>query len=334
MQLILLSGGSGKRLWPLSNNIRSKQFLQLLESPNKKQESMIQRVVRQIQGSNLTKEVTIVTNRLQGDIVKKQLGDCMNVVMEPERRNTFPAIALAAVYLARKKKCNRDETVVVMPCDVYTEMSYFSTISKMAEYVCEDKAKLILMGIVPTCPSEKFGYIVPKRHLEISDVFNVERFTEKPSTVVAKELLDKGAYWNGGVFAFKLGYIMDIVKEYMAVDSYKDVLSNYSLFPKISFDYQVVEKADSVGVVPFDGEWKDLGTWNSLCKELPYNNRGKVLQGDANENVHVINELDIPILCDGLKDIVIAASPDGIVISRKDLTERIKVYVDRLHEDQ
>lgn len=161
MQLILLSGGSGKRLWPLSNDARSKQFLPLLASPNGGMESMIQRVVRQIREAKLTDNITFATNAVQRDSIINQLGEDVYVVTEPERRDTFPAIALAASYLAKEQKCNDDEVVVIMPCDVYTESKYFATIAKMVEAVENNVADLVLMGITPTYPSEKFGYVVP-----------------------------------------------------------------------------------------------------------------------------------------------------------------------------
>ena len=155
MQLILLSGGSGKRLWPLSNDARSKQFLPLLASPNGGMESMIQRVVRQIREAKLTDNITFATNTVQRDGIINQLGEDVKVVTEPERRDTFPAIALATSYLAKEQKCNDDEVIVIMPCDVYTESKYFATIAKMVEAVENNVADLVLMGIIPTYPSEK-----------------------------------------------------------------------------------------------------------------------------------------------------------------------------------
>ena len=177
MQLILLSGGAGKRLWPMSNDTRSKQFLKLLSSPNGEKESMIQRVVRQIKEGDLVEEVTLATNFMQHDSIINQLGADVNIVTEPERRDTFPAIALASSFLALEKGCSMDEIVVVMPCDVYTEPGYFNTIRKMAETVTEQETDLVLMGIEPTYPSEKFGYIVPSKELVGGNSLEVERFT-------------------------------------------------------------------------------------------------------------------------------------------------------------
>lgn len=330
MQLILLSGGSGKRLWPLSNDARSKQFLPLLASPDGGMESMIQRVVRQIREVQLTNNITFATNAVQRDSIINQLGEDVSVVTEPERRDTFPAIALAASYLAKEKKCNNDEIVVVMPCDVYTESRYFATIGKMVETVKNNVADLVLMGIAPTYPSEKFGYVVPKKAEAKENVKMVERFTEKPNEEKAKELLAQGAYWNGGVFAFRLGYMMNIVEQYIKVDTFHEAHKRYTEFPKISFDYEVAEKAQSVAVVPFAGEWKDLGTWNALCEELPSTHIGNVMMGENNENTHAVNELGIPVFCNGLKDVIVAASPDGIMVCDKHDSEKIKDYANKL----
>lgn len=334
MQLVLLSGGSGKRLWPLSNNARSKQFLTLLEKEDGTMESMVQRVVRQARLANLTHEITLATNASQLDIITNQLGDSVSVVTEPERRDTFPAIALAASYLKLAKQCLDDEVVVIMPCDPYTELGYFETIGKMVECVKADVADLVLMGIQPTYPSEKYGYIVPENNS--SDSCNpcsykrVSRFTEKPSVAKAEELLKENAYWNGGVFAFRLSYMMNIVRKYITSDSFEDTRARYSEFPKISFDYEVAEKAESVAVVPFNGEWKDLGTWNTLTDELHKPVIGNAVMGTHCENTHIINELQNPIYVDGLKDVVVAACPDGILVCSKQHSEEIKKSVEHL----
>ena len=375
MQLILLSGGSGKRLWPLSNNARSKQFLPLLErtegtsddatatrgqngTQSSTMESMVQRVVRQIRDAHLTDDITLATNASQLDIITNQLGDKVSVVTEPERRDTFPAIALAASYLSLSKGCKDDEVVIIMPCDPYTEAGYFETIRKMAQCVEADVADLVLMGIKPTYPSAKYGYVVPEAsHDDDNDdddslnpqrttlnFQKVSRFTEKPDVPTAEKLLAQGAYWNGGVFAFRLGYMMNIVSRYLPIANVNDndndddnkirdfatLRSRYSEFPKISFDYEVAEKAKSVAVVPFEGEWKDLGTWNTLTDELRQHAIGNAHLGPKNVNTHVINELSTPIFVDGLRDAVVAASPDGILVCAKSETENIKKYVDGL----
>lgn len=331
MQLVLLSGGSGKRLWPLSNNARSKQFLPLLEKEDGTMESMVQRVVRQVREANLTDDITLATNASQLDIIINQLGDSVSVVTEPERRDTFPAIALASGYLKLKKGCPDDEVVVIMPCDPFTEAGYFETIGRMVRCVEADVAELVLMGITPTYPSEKYGYVVPVTdNLMAEGSMAVSKFTEKPNVERAKELLGMGALWNGGVFAFRLGYMMEIAQRYVKADSFEEMRSRYSEFPKISFDYEVAEKADSVAVLPYSGQWKDLGTWNTLTDELHHHIIGNAVMGPRCTNTHVINELQYPIYVDGMEDTVIAASPDGIIVCRKKYTEDIKKAVDHL----
>lgn len=295
-------------------------------------ESMLQRVVRQARLANLTENITLAANASQQDIIFNQLGDTINLVTEPERRDTFPAIALAASFLKLAKQCSDDEVVVIMPCDPYTELGYFETIGKMVECVKANVADLVLMGIAPTYASEKYGYVVPVNSNEDDNDYYrmVSRFTEKPSVDKAEKLLKENAYWNGGVFAFRLGYMMNIVKKYMTRDSFEETRARYSEFPKISFDYEVAEKAESVAVVPFNGEWKDLGTWNTLTDELHKPVIGNAVMGAHCENTHVINELQNPIFVDGLKDVVVAACPDGILVCGKEHSEDIKKLVENL----
>lgn len=330
MQIILLSGGSGKRLWPLSNNTRSKQFLKLLTAPDGSKESMVQRVVRQLRESGICDSITVATSQSQHDVIINQLGEDIPVVTEPERRDTFPAIALACSYLAYGQKCDTDEVMVVMPCDPYTEVGYFRAIRRMADAVDNGAAELVLMGIKPTYPSSKYGYVVPDTDAQDKDIFRVSRFTEKPDAATAEKFIAEGAFWNGGVFAFQLGYMMEIVARYMKAGTFTEIRSRYREFPKISFDYEVAEKARSVAIVPFAGEWKDLGTWNTLTDELSEHTIGNVVMDNESENTHVINELELPIMCIGACNLVIAASNDGILISDKSKSENIKAYADRL----
>ena len=348
MQLILLSGGSGRRLWPISNDNCSKQFLKLLRGDNGQAESMIQRVVRQIRHSSLfggstgieqngetsgaPASLTFATNIYQKDIIINQIGEGVGIVCEPERRNTFPAIALATAYLSLEKHCSDDEVVVVMPCDVYTEAGYFETLARMAAEVEEGSAELVLMGIKPDYPSSKFGYIVPSDPdaLEKQGACRVERFTEKPSKERAEELLREGALWNGGVFAFKLGYLRDISRKYCGETEFEAFRDSYTTLPKISFDYEVVEKAQSVAVVSYQGKWQDIGTWNALCDELPERTIGPASFGPGCDNSHAVNTLDIPMYCEGVRDVIVAASPDGILVCNKTASEGIKDKVEQL----
>ncbi|MFI3297296.1 MAG: sugar phosphate nucleotidyltransferase [bacterium] len=326
MQIILLSGGSGKRLWPLSNDARSKQFLKLLQTEDGGLESMVQRIVRQIEASDIEAQLTVATSESQYDSIVNQLGKSVDVVTEPMRRDTFPAIALSASYLLKEKGYSKDEVVVVMPSDSYVEAGYFETIIKMAKAVEDNAAEMVLMGITPTEPSTKFGYIVPNK--TTGDIITVNRFTEKPDEETAKELLKQNAVWNGGVFAFRLGYIEKIIDKYIQADSFTEIRNRYEEFPKISFDYEVVEKAQSIALVAYSGAWSDLGTWNSLSKKIENRTIGNDVV-DNSTNTHIINELDTPIVCLGVEDLIVVASPDGILVSKKEASTGLKSYADK-----
>lgn len=329
MQIILLSGGSGKRLWPLSNNTRSKQFLKLLKAPDGGFESMVQRVFRQLKESNVQASVTIATSVSQADSIRNQLGNAIDLVLEPDRRNTYPAILLSCAYLAFEKRVGYNETVVVLPVDPYAEQTYFQTLLEMDDAVQANVADLVLMGIYPTYPSEKYGYILPKQGGK-TQPFAVEQFIEKPCMEEAEKLITEGAVWNGGVFAFRLEWIIKILMEKIQVKDFKDLYTRYSELNKNSFDFEIVEKTSSIAMVTYNGIWKDLGTWNTLTEEMECANIGNCIYGEGTEGTHIINELSIPIIALGASDMVIAASPDGILVSDKLKSSALKQYADQI----
>ena len=159
MNIILLSGGSGKRLWPLSNDIRSKQFIKIFKKEDGTYESMVQRVYRQIKKVDTDATVTIATSKTQVSAIHNQLGEDVGISVEPCRRDTFPAIALATAYLVDVMHVDPSESVVVCPVDPYVEDNYFEALKELSEQADKREANLVLMGIEPTYPSEKYGYI-------------------------------------------------------------------------------------------------------------------------------------------------------------------------------
>lgn len=329
MNIILLSGGSGKRLWPLSNEIRSKQFIKIFKKEDGSYESMVQRVYRQICAVDRDASVTIATSKSQVSAIHNQLGESVGICVEPCRRDTFPAIALASAYLRDVKGVPEDEAVVVCPVDPYVEEDYFEALKKLGELAESGDAKLALMGIEPTYPSEKYGYIIPDGRAEVS---KVKTFKEKPDTETAKEYIRQGTLWNGGVFAYRLKYVLEKAHELIDFEDYEDLFSKYGTLEKISFDYAVVEKEPDIQVMRFAGQWKDLGTWNTLTEAMEEPNVGKAIFDENCQNVHVVNELDVPVLCMGLKDLVVSASPEGILVSDKDQSSYIKPYVDEIDQ--
>jgi len=329
MNIILLSGGSGKRLWPLSNDIRSKQFIKIFPAADGEYESMVQRVFRQIRKVDSDAKVTIATSRTQISAIHNQLGEDVGISLEPCRRDTFPAIALATAYLHDVQGVSPEEAVVVCPVDPYVNEDYFQALKRLGELAQTGNANLVLMGIEPTYPSEKYGYIIPENK---EDVSPVSTFKEKPDVETAKSYISQGALWNGGVFAYRLKYVLDKAHELIDFTDYQDLFDKYETLTKISFDYAVVEKEDRIQVMRFSGEWKDLGTWNTLTEAMEEACVGEGMMNDACENVHVINELNVPVLCMGLKDVVVAASPEGILVSDKEQSSYIKPYVDKIDQ--
>ena len=328
MNIILLSGGSGKRLWPLSNDIRSKQFIKIFKTDDG-YESMVQRVYRQITEVDRGASVTIATSKTQVSAIHNQLGDAVGVCVEPCRRDTFPAIALATAYLHDVKGVGMDEPVVVCPVDPYVNNDYFEALQQLSALAEKGGANLSLMGIEPTYPSEKYGYIIPESAAAVSPV---RTFKEKPDAKTAEQYIAQGALWNGGVFAYRLGYVLDRAHELIDFTDHQDLFNKYETLKKISFDYAVVEHEPEIQVMRFAGQWKDMGTWNTLTEAMEEPKIGKAILNDACENVHVLNELDVPVLCMGLKDVVVSASPEGILVSDKEQSSYIKPFVDKIDQ--
>ena len=324
MNIILLSGGSGKRLWPLSNDIRSKQFIKIFKREDGEYESMVQRIYSQIKTVDPDATVTIATSRTQVAAINNQLGMSVGISVEPCRRDTFAAIALATAYLHDVQGVPSDEAVVVCPVDPYVDLSYFECVNRLCNAAKDGDKNLVLMGIQPTYPSEKYGYIKPAN--------GGYTFTEKPTKEKAQEYINAGALWNGGVFAYRLSYVLDKSKELLGTSDYHELFDNYDSLKKISFDYAVVEQETSLEVLTYDGEWKDLGTWNTLTEAMEDSIVGDGRLNDTCSNVHIVNELGIPVLGMGLKDVVISASPEGILVADKEQSAYIKPYVDEIDQ--
>ena len=323
MNIILLSGGSGKRLWPLSNEVRSKQFLKIFKKEDGSHESMVQRMYRMIRDVDQDAKVSIAASKNQVASINAQLDDRVGISIEPCRRDTFPAIVLAVSYLHEIQDVQEDEAVVVCPVDPYVSADYFQMLKKIHHQAEIGETNLVLMGVVPTYPSEKYGYIIPDTSIEVS---TVKTFKEKPDSKTAKKYISEGALWNAGVFAFKIGYVLDIAKHVLGTSSYEDLFNNYGNLTKISFDYAVVEKEPNIQVMRFAGTWKDLGTWNTLTEAMSDPVSGNVVVAEC-ENTHVINELQIPLIALGVKNLAIAATPDGILVTDKKSSEKLKNYV-------
>jgi phosphomannomutase/mannose-1-phosphate guanylyltransferase/mannose-6-phosphate isomerase-like protein (cupin superfamily) len=328
VHIVLLSGGSGTRLWPLSTNTRPKQFLKVLRDTAGHHVSMVQRVFSQIRQVSEDLDITVATSVMHQEYLHAQLTGSYATVLEPERRDTAPAIMLACAHLALKQHAGADNTVVVMPIDTYADQKYYDQISALDAAVQKDIADLVLLGVKPTYPSEKYGYILPKSQTQ--KIWPVKEFKEKPTEASAREIISQGALWNCGVFAFRLSYLSSVTEQYYHPSSFEDLREHYSVLPKISFDYEVVEKAASVAVVPYEGAWKDLGTWNTLTDEMAEATSGRVtLDSTTCHNVHVVNETNIPLVVAGISDTAVVATPDGILVTSKKESAHIKGLVQK-----
>lgn len=330
MKIILLSGGSGKRLWPLSNDYRSKQFIKVMSSDNEsnnRQTSMIQRVWNNLKKNDLASSAVIAASRVQEEVIRSQLGDEVTLVLEPAKRDTFPAICLASSFLHSELGVEEDEIVVVMPVDVEADEGFFAAIRELAVEFESSAANIGLIGLKPTHPSEKFGYILPDTSDEEAALLTIDRFVEKPASEVAEQLIASGALWNCGVFAFRLGYLLELLDAAEWPRQYEKLLAQYHSMPAISFDYEVVEKEENIVVKPYGGKWSDLGTWDEWTATMPSYLNGIGILSEDSVNTHIINELQIPVVVMGVSNAVVAASPDGILISDKKLSPKLKELI-------
>lgn len=329
MHIVLLSGGSGKRLWPLSNDIRSKQFIPFFQQSDGARHSMAQRVCGQVRHAIPGAQITIATSKAQVSVLRNQLGEAVDICVEPCRRDTFPAIALVSAYLHDVKGVDENEAVAVCPVDPYVEDSYFSAVHQLTQLVGTGAGDLMLMGIEPTYPSEKYGYILPQSKETVSHVLS---FREKPDADAAQRYIDEGALWNSGVFAYCLGYVLTRARQLLGCSDYEGLLAAYESLEKISFDYAVVEHESNIGVLRYGGAWKDLGTWNTLTEIMEETALGDAMLDDGCCNTHVVNEMDVPVLVMGAQNLVIAASPEGILVADKAASSYMKPYVERISQ--
>lgn len=337
MYIVLLSGGSGKRLWPLSNDLCSKQYIKLMNHDMAESDaedsfaagtsgaekcSMLQRVFGQLKAAGLSENTIVCASSAQEELIESQLDGAAEVAVEPMRRDTFPAVMLSCAYLLSQKGAKEDDVVAFLPVDPYTTGKFFQQIKKLGTYIERADDTIGLLGGVPTYPSTKYGYIVPEKGE--GELLSVEGFREKPDETTAEKLVAEGALWNCGVFCFKLSMAAQWVKKYGVAMDYGQMMADYEKLPKKSFDYEVLEHWNKIVAVKYDDIWKDLGTWNTLTEEMPENSIGDVTWDDTCENSHAINVLGVPMVVMGAKNMVIAASHDGILIADKHQSSYIK----------
>lgn len=329
MKIILLSGGAGKRLWPLSNDERSKQYLKLLKHPTGKAVSMLQNTLHELRKAGLIEHTVIASSEHQLALLQEQLGHSIPCIIEPERRDTYPAIALSAAYLHSEWEISNDEVVVVIPVDGKADSAFYSRISQLGTAVEDGRYNIALLGVDPTYPSSKYGYLVPESDMG-EQPYTIRRFVEKPDTATARQLIEEGSLWNCGIFAFRLGYLIGKLKEAGLPAGYSELRESYHLLPKTSFDYAVVEQETRLGGLIYEGAWEDMGNWEAISAQMDQPVFGHGLLGDGCENTHIINELDINVIVNGIPDAVIIAGESGILVTSKRQAGNIKPLVEQV----
>lgn len=323
MYYVLLSGGSGKRLWPLSNDARSKQYLKLVNKEFNSMErcSMLQRVWEQLETAHMSENTIITAGEQQTELIRSQIKS-VRIATEPMARDTFPAVLLSCAYLHSHLGASKEDYAAIMPVDPYTEEGYFETVKKLESVMKVSGAEVGLMGVVPTYPATKYGYILPGEKKD--GYYTVKGFAEKPQEEQACELKKQGALWNCGVFCVKIGSILERAKQYGVSENYEEMYQSYEQLPKISFDYEVLEKAQNLAVAEFQGFWKDLGTWDTLAEQMNTDTVGNVVMDDTCQNTQVVNELATPVVVMGARDLVVVAAKDGILVTDKNQAGRVK----------
>lgn len=323
MHTILLCGGSGQRLWPLSGSIRSKMFLQLLPAPGGGTESMIGRVCRQLRQAGLDESLLLVAHQEQVALIQRYTGSKYPIIGEPCKRGTFTAAALGALHLLAAGKAQPEDIICIAPADMFADDDFFRQFHQFEAILADSEAELLLLGTSPSYPSEQYGYIVPVQE-DAGGYARVLSFAEKPDASTALELMRKQALWNCGVFASQLSFLLEHLERLGLPVEFAALTGQYPGLPVRSFDNEVAERSTKAVVVRHEGEWSDLGSWDTLTARLPSQVIGVGgLWGECGDS-HLINELEVPLHVIGVSGIVAIAGPEGILIADKKDANTIK----------
>ena len=338
---LIMAGGKGTRFWPLSTEEKPKQFLNLIG-----EETMIQMTVNRIKPIIPIERVFVCTGEMYVDLVKEQLPELpeQNIIIEPEGRNTAPCIALSAFVI---KKYYKDANMIVLPSDhlISDEDEFRNVIKNADEFVKENKEAIITLGMEPTRAETGYGYIrYGKNEKEINNhkVIKVDAFVEKPNKEKAEAYIKEGNYlWNGGMFLWSADNILNQIEKY-SNDTYKAlkdieivaneeiqelINNNYHKTEAISIDYAVMEKSDSIYVVPSRFGWDDVGSWEALDRYREKDDKGNVLVGsakvvDSHESLVISSSHDIVV--EGLRDIYVIENDGKILVGHKSNVANVK----------
>lgn len=312
MIIVLLSGGSGKKLWPLSNDIRSKQFIKLFKNEQGEAVSMIQKVYQQIKEAFEDASIFVATSKSQASTVITQLGEDIKISCEPVRKGTFPAVVLAMELEKTIHEVNPDEIVMACPVDVFVEKDFFQWIKENLDTLKENE--ILMVGTRPTNVSDRYGYIVAETSETTS---KVKQLLEKPSMDEAEKLVKSDALWSSGIYISKASYLTKLAHEKLDYVDYDDLFKEYKSKQEYSLE-MMAEECKDLYVLRSTETINDLGTWKSITRVMQENVIGKAALSDSCKNVSVINDINIPVYVNGLNDVIISSSQQGILVSKKD----------------
>ena len=343
MYAIILAGGSGSRLWPLSRDLYPKQLI-AIQGNN----SLLQSTVKRLQNIIEDDKIICITNIKHANDVKFQLRQIESkgkVIAEPMGKNTAPAIACAVEYISRAAN-GSDEEILVLPSDhLIKDIKAFENTVKTAQKAARE-GYLVTFGIKPLYPETGYGYIKTANSFE--NGYKVEKFVEKPDAPTAKKYVEEGCYyWNSGLFCAKaqvwkreLGLYAPEISENVKELDYSDTLSIpygiYEKMPDISIDYAVMEKSDKTAMVVLESDWNDLGSWKSLYDVKEKDKQGNVIEGNViadNVKNSLIYSAKKLVAVSGLEDIILVETEDAVMACKKEESQDVKKLYDRLNAD-
>lgn len=344
MKAIILAGGSGTRLWPLSRKTYPKQFLKLNGDG-----SLLQQTVKRVLKVLSPDDIVVMTNNKYKFFVMSDLKPfslrTTNILLEPVGRNTAPAIALGIRYCIERLGCDHNDVVFISSSDHLIEpLDRFAEYIKLSEKIARE-GYIVTFGVKPTRPEIGYGYIRVKRQGSeaMNGYFHVEKFVEKPDERKAEEYFRNGSYyWNSGMFAFQIGTIIDEFSRYapdiaeMLEMPFDEMIENFSSMPEISVDYAIMEHSDRVVTMPLDIYWNDIGSWDSIFEVFEKDTNGNITKGnvlpiDTKETLIIGHKRLISTI--GLEDCLIIETDDAILIAKRGQTQRVREIVDCLKRE-